>query len=176
MAVNMTPQTPETPPSTATTPAQMRANPLMTLRDEMDRLFDNFFGRRMVDLDPFRRMGAAFASMGDIAPEVDVCETEGRIEITAELPGMDDKDVQVAVREGVLTISGRKTAERREEKADYHLNERSFGSFTRSFRLPDAADTDAITAEFDKGVLKVAVPKKDATPPAGEKKIEIKRN
>lgn len=152
-----------------------QAHPLMALREEVDRLFDNFFptARGMMDVDPFRRIGTAFRAMGDIAPEMDVKETEAGIEISAELPGLDEKDVSVTVRDGVLSIAGEKRAERKEEKADYHLSERSYGSFTRSFRLPESVDDEHIAADFSKGVLIVSVPKK-AEAVREEKKIEIK--
>lgn len=169
MAGNIQRQTPETgqPPT--------RTHPLMTLRDEVDRLFENFFPatRGMFELDPFRRIGGAFRALGDIAPEVDVKETEDRIEITAELPGMDENDVNVSLREGVLSITGEKKVERKEEKADYHLSERSYGSFTRAFRLPDSIDAEHIGADFSKGVLTVTVPKR-AEVKSQEKKIEVK--
>jgi HSP20 family protein len=152
-----------------------RSHPLMTLRDEVDRLFESFFptAHGMFELDPFRRAGAAFRSLGDIAPEVDVKETGDRFEITAELPGLDEKDVEVSIRDGILAISGEKKSERKEEKADYHLSERSYGSFTRAFRLPETADEEKVEAEFSKGVLTVSVPKRPEAK-RQEKKIEVK--
>lgn len=160
-------------------PASRQGHPLAALRDEVDRLFDNFFsapfGRSMLDLDPFRRMGTAIRSWGDIAPKVDVKETEERLEITAELPGMAEEDVAVTVRDGILTITGEKKVERTEEKADYHLNERSYGAFTRAFRLPEVADEEGIAADFDKGVLTVTVPKR-SRPEAQAKKIEVRKH
>lgn len=156
------------------TPAA-RSHPLMTLRDEVDRLFENFFptARGMFELDPFRRVGAAFRSMGDISPEIDVKETDDKFEISAELPGMDDKDVDVTIRGGILAISGEKKAERRDERADYHLTERSYGSFMRAFRLPETADDEKVSADFSKGILTVTVPKR-AEAKKQEKKIQVK--
>ena len=164
-------------PETAAPPAPPQ-HPLMSLRDEVDRLFDSFFpamiGRRgLFDIDPFRRLGGWVRSGGELAPEVDVKETDERFEITAELPGMDEKDVEVTVREGLLVISGEKKMETKEERADYHLSERSYGRFLRSFRLPETADDDAISADFAKGVLTVIVPK-TAEAQKQEKKIEVK--
>lgn len=169
MAGNIQKTTPETGQPVA------RSHPLMTLRDEVDRLFENFFptAHGMFELDPFRRVGAAFRTMGDIAPEVDVKETGDRFEITAELPGLDEKDVDVTIRDGILAISGEKKAERKEEKADYHLTERSYGSFTRAFRLPETADEEHVAADFSKGVLTVTVPKR-AEAKKEEKKVEVK--
>lgn len=168
---NVTRQTPET-----TGQPVPRTHPLLGLRDEVDRLFESFLNapmsRSLLELDPFRRLGTAFRLSGELAPEVDVKETDDRIEITAELPGLDQQDVELTVREGMLTLSGEKKVERKEEKADYHLSERHYGSFTRSFRLPEAADEEGITAEFTKGVLTIAVPKKpEAVSKA--KKIDI---
>ncbi len=165
-------------PETAVPPAAPQQHPLMALRDEVDRLFDSFFptvaGRRgLFDMDPFRRLGGWVRSGGGLAPEVDVKETDERYEITAELPGMDEADIEVTLREGMLTISGEKKMETKEEKADYHLTERSYGRFVRTFRLPETADEDKISAGFAKGVLSVVVPK-TAAAPAHEKKIEVK--
>jgi HSP20 family protein len=165
-------------PETAVPPAAPTQHPLLSLRDEVDRLFDSFFptvaGRRgLFDMDPFRRLGGWVRSGGELAPEVDVKETDERFEITAELPGMDEKDVEVTLREGMLTISGEKKMETKEDKANYHLTERSYGRFVRTFRLPDTADEDGISAGFTKGVLSVIVPK-TAAARAHEKKIEVK--
>lgn len=159
---------------TGAAPASRPSHPLMTLRDEVDRLFDNFFpsafGRSLFDLDPWRER--TFRSMGDITPHMDVRELADRFEVTAELPGLEEKDVTVKVLSGVLSISGEKKAERTEESGNVHLSERSYGSFVRSVRLPDNADAEGIDAEFAKGVLTVTVPKRAGG--AGEKKIEVK--
>ncbi len=168
----------ENSPETSVPPAAPPQHRLMAFRDEVDRLFDSFFptvaGRRsLFDLDPFRRLGGWVRSGAELATEVDVKETDERFEITAELPGMDEKDVEVTLREGMLTISGEKKMETREEKANYHLTERSYGRFVRTFRLPNTADEDKISAEFTKGVLRVIVPKTAAAAPQ-EKKIEVK--
>lgn len=159
---------------TGSVPAPATHHPLMNLREEVDRLFDNFFpvafGRSLLDLDPLRQ--SAFRTVGDIAPRMDVAESADRYEITAELPGVEEKDVTVKVQSGILTISGEKKSERTEENGDMHLSERSYGSFLRSVRLPDNADADGVSADYSKGVLTIAVPKR----PEGkdEKKIEVK--
>ena len=92
-------------------------------------------------------------------PTVDVSETDKAYEITAELPGMDEKNVEVKVANGVLTIKGEKQDEKEEKKKDYHMRERSYGSFERSFQVPDGVDADKIEANFKKGVLTVILPK-----------------
>jgi HSP20 family protein len=158
---------------TGSSPALRTFHPLMGLRDEVDRLFENFlpsaFGRSLLDIDPWR--GGAFRSLGDITPHMEVRELADAYEITAELPGMDEKDVTVKVQTGMLTIAGEKKAEQSEEKGEITLSERAYGSFVRAVRLPDGADADAIKADFAKGVLTVTVPKR----PGGtdEKKIEV---
>jgi HSP20 family protein len=107
------------------------------------------------------------------APAVDVAESEKAYEITAELPGMDEKNVEVKVANGVLAIKGEKNEEKQEEKKDYHLSERRYGSFQRSFRIPEGVDAEKIDANFSKGLLTVKLPK-TAEAVKNEKKIEIK--
>ena len=93
--------------------------------------------------------------------------------MTAELPGLDEKNIEVNVANGVLTVKGQKEEEKVEKKEDFHLRERRFGSFARSVRIPDAVDADKIEANFKNGVLKVTLPKKpEARKPV--KKIEVK--
>jgi HSP20 family protein len=138
--------------------------PFGSLRRDMERLFEDFsrdFG-----------WGAPALAGAGMAPRVDVGETESEIKVEAELPGVDEKDVEVVLSQGRLTIKGEKKQEREEKKKDYHLVERSYGSFARSIALPFEADADQIKASFAKGVLTVTVPK----PPevkAKEKKIPI---
>jgi HSP20 family protein len=152
-------------------------HPFESLRREVDRLFDDFnggmwrspFRRSFFDIEPFRRSEAAFGG----APAVDVIETDKAYEITAELPGMDEKNVEVKFADGVLTIKGEKQEEKEEKKKDYYLSERSFGSFQRAFQVPDGVDADKIDASFKKGVLTVTLPK-SAEAQKAEKKIAVK--
>jgi len=144
------------------------------LRDDLDRMFDNFlltpFTRRLLDIDPFRRRGLMAS---DVTPRMDVVETDDAIEVSAELPGLTEADIDISLGEGAVTIRGEKRLEHEEKKGDYHLSERSFGTFTRSFRLPENVDEDKIEAVFDKGVLTLTMPKTEKnTPP--RKKIEVK--
>jgi len=159
------------------------AHPLMTLRGEVDRVFEDFFRgwpslmsfpSRLFNFDPFQRMGEPLtATYAAIAPKVDVSETADGYKIEAELPGMDEKDINVSVSDDVLTIKGEKKFEREEKKKDYHLTERSYGAVQRSFSLPDAVDADKIAATFSKGVLTLSLPKtKEAK--AKERRIEVK--
>lgn len=131
---------------------------------DFDRLFDaltqGFF------VAPFSR--GAFGGNGSSAeyltmPKADVSETDKAYRMTLELPGVDEKDVDIAVSDGILTIRGRKESERKEEKESYHLTERAFGSFERSMRLPSTVAQDKVSASFDKGVLTVEMPKSAET-------------
>ena len=94
-----------------------------------------------------------------ISPDIDVAESDNGIEITAEVPGVDEKDIDVTVRQDMLTIRGEKKAEKEEKRKDYHLVERRYGSFQRSIPLPTGTDPDKVTARFEKGVLHITVPK-----------------
>ena len=105
-------------------------------------------------------------------PRIDVSETDSELRIEAELPGVEEKDLEIVLSDGRLTIKGEKKQEKEEKKKDYHLVERSYGSFARSVGLPFAAEPDKIKASFAKGVLTVTVPK-PAEVKAKEKKIPI---
>lgn len=138
------------------------ASPFMSLQREIDRLFDDF-----------SRGFPTFSGDGSVKllPSMDVTETDKEIEITAELPGLEEKDVQINVADNLLTIRGEKNAEKEEKDKNYRLVERSYGSFERSLQLPEGVNADAIKATIAKGVLKVTVPK---PAPAQAKKIEVK--
>jgi len=137
-------------------------NPFMSLQREIDRLFDDF-------TRGFPAFGKG--SAGDLMPSMDVTETDKDIEITAELPGLEEKDVQINLADNLLTIRGEKKAEKEQKDKDYRLVERSYGSFSRTLELPDGVNPDAIKASIAKGVLKVTVPK---PAPAQVKKVEVK--
>ncbi len=104
---------------------------------------------------------------------MDLVERDGEYEIQAELPGLDIENVEVKLTDGMLTIKGEKSEEHSEEAKDYHMRERSYGSFQRSFRLPAGIDGDKVAARFDKGVLKVTLPK-NAEAKKKERKVEVK--
>ena len=137
---------------------------LETLRHDMERLFEDF-SRDF-------RWGAPEVAGGSSAPRIDVSETEGEIRIEAELPGVEEKDVEVVLSNGRLTIKGEKKQEKEEKKKDYHLVERSYGSFARSIGLPFEADPGQIKATFANGVLHITV-SKPAEVKAKEKRIPI---
>ena len=138
--------------------------PFGSLRRDMERVFEDF--SRDFGWAPPALAGAA------MAPRLDVSETETEVKVEAELPGVDEKDIEVTLSNGRLLITGEKKQEKEEKKKDYHLVERSYGSFARSLTLPFAADPEQVKASFAKGVLTVTIPK----PPevkAKEKKIPI---
>jgi HSP20 family protein len=157
-------------------PAAQAWHPLESLRREIDRLFEDFGSdfwrapfRRPLDVAPFWRREWTLG----VTPAVDIVEKDNAYEVTADLPGMDEKNIEVKVANGMLTIKGEKREEKEEKKKDYYLQERHFGSFQRSFRVPEGVDADKINAQFKKGVLTVTLPKTvEAQKPA--KKIDVK--
>jgi len=131
------------------------------LRDEVDRLFDSFVGRGRTAFP------ALFGDAHPTTPRIDVKENEEAVTIEAEIPGLEEKDVSISLRDGVLSMKGEKKVERDEEKDNYHITERSYGRFERSFRVPSTVDEENVAASVDKGVLKIVLPKKpDARKPA----------
>lgn len=149
-------------------------HPFENLHREIDRLFDDFgrgIGMRhpLFDIEPFWRREGTWVS----APAVDITETDKAYEISAELPGLDEKDIEVKLVGGGITIKGEKREEREESKKDYYLHERHFGSFERTFRVPEGVDVEKIQATFKKGVLALTLPKKDQAQKP-EKKIDVK--
>jgi HSP20 family protein len=165
-------------PQPAAEPPAPRAEPwqpLASLRGEMDRLFDNFW--RGVGAP----VGAAQARLprlfegafGAAAPALDLVETETAYRLTAELPGMDAKDVELTLAEDMLTIKGEKKEEREEKAEGFHLSERRYGSFQRALPLPRGVDRTKVEARFDKGVLTVVLPKAPEAA-AAKTRIEIK--
>ena len=123
----------------------------------MDSLFDSFMG----GLPAFSGMLGTGAGRGfPLTPHMDVKETDKEIVVETELPGIDEKDISLALQDGVLTIRGEKKHEHDEEKENYRVMERRYGSFQRSVRLPDTVDEDKVEASFNNGVLKVSLPKR----------------
>ena len=124
----------------------------------------------MFDVEPAWRPASSFSFA---APAIDMSEDEKVYKISAELPGIDAKDIDVSVSGDMLVLKGEKRQEKEETDRDYHFSERSYGSFQRSFELPSSVDRNKIAADFSKGVLTITLPKTaEAQQPA--KKIEIK--
>ena len=140
-------------------------HPFSLLRQEMNTLFDNFF--RGFELEPFKGRFGAFS------PSIDVKESDKDISVTAELPGLDDKDIHVSLSGDSLTIKGEKKEEKEEKGKDYYRMERSFGSFSRTIPLPAEIDVDKVKAEFKKGLLTVTLPKSEKAIKE-KKKISVK--
>lgn len=105
-----------------------------------------------------------------IAPAVDVAETDKGYEITAELPGIEEKDIEVKISNGSLTIKGEKQEAKEKKEKEYFLSERRYGAFQRTFQMPDGVDASKVEATFSKGVLIIALPK---TPEAQKKERKV---
>ena len=139
--------------------ATVRTAPVFGLRREIDRLFEETFGRGQ-------------AGLSEWTPAVDIRETDQALTFAVELPGIKPKDVEVTTNDGVLTIRGERTTEWDEgEEGRYHLVERNYGTFMRQFQLPQGVDGDKIEADVEDGMLRVRIPK-TALPQA--KQIRIK--
>jgi HSP20 family protein len=157
-------------------PAEQRADPWQSFRQEMNRLMNRFdvgfhwpsFGQGL-DVSP---LGADGASFEFNIPLVDVAEDEKGFTLTAELPGLDQKDIEVTVSNHRLTLKGEKRREKEEKDKNHYLSERCYGSFERRFTLPEEVEGDKIAASFSKGVLTITLPK--TAEAQKQKKIEVK--
>ena len=162
----------KTAPAAANSPDAWRS-----LRTEMDRLFDRFANGwgmpslgRMFDAEPAFRYESSFAVP---SPAVDITEDDGNYKVTAELPGLNEKDLEVVASGDTLTIKGEKKQEKEQKEKNFYLSERSYGSFQRSFYIPEGVDRDKIAADFSKGVLTITLPK-TVKAVEQQKKIEVK--
>ncbi len=154
-----------------TLPAKTRSEPsvptLFTrLHNEIDRLFDDFSLAR-----PSRSI-FNFAALPEVMPAMELTEKRDRYEMSLEIPGMEEKDIDIECADGVLTISGEKRQESEETSEGYLVTERSYGSFKRQLTLPTDVNPDAIEAKYAKGVLRLAL-KKDKKAANRVKKIAI---
>jgi len=155
-------------------PAPM-SDPFRSLRTEVDRLFDRFATglrmpswRHMFEMEPIGLHGSSFTFP---TPAVEVTEDNEMFKITAELPGLEQKDIELTVSGDTLSLKGEKRYE--EEESDRHVSERAYGSFQRSFTLPETIDREKIGADLAKRVLTITLPKAAAAQKP-EKKVEIK--
>lgn len=147
-------------------------HPFESLRREVDRLFEEF-GMGSSRL-PMRTMfDVGFGSQPGWRTAVDITEKDNAYEITAELPGLNERNVDITLSDDMLTIKGEKSESKDEKQKGYHVSERQYGSFQRSFRVPDNVDSSKIEAAFKNGVLTVTLPK-SAEAQKKEKKIAIK--
>ena len=138
-----------------------RTTDVWGLQSDINRLFDAF-------MSPFERTEIK----NPVSPKLDIAELKDKFEIKAELPGMDEKDINLSIEDGVLTISGEKKAEAEQKDKGYYLKECSYGSFSRAVRLPDNIVDEKIQANFKKGVLVIDMPKKEPLS-SKSRKIEI---
>ncbi len=162
----------------AATPAKADvASPIQQLRSEIDSVFEDF-GRsfnlptlrsRLFDVGGWQMPRL---SLSETVAPMDVNETDTSIDVSVELPGMDENDIEVSISDDMLTISGEKSQEETREEGAVHVSERSYGSFRRSFRLPPEVDASKVAAAFEKGVLTVSVPKTQIKK-AATKKIKV---
>jgi len=127
-----------------------------TLQDRMSRLFRESFS------DPGRDESLVASSF---APAVDVYEDEHNVTLKIEVPGIEEKDIDIRVENNLLTVHGERKIEKEEKEENYRRVERQYGSFTRTFTLPNTVDTDNVQATYDKGVLKITLPKKAEAKP-----------
>ncbi len=142
-------------------------DPFVSFRREVDRIFDDFFS------DFGRGLRRARADWGAVTPEIDVAETDKELVVTAELPGLNEKDFEVTLSGDLITIKGEKKAEQEERQGDTTYMERRFGSFARTIRLPFEVRDEKVDARYEKGVLTIRVPK----PPEAQRamrRIEVK--
>ena len=135
---------------------------LNSLRREMDRLWENFFGER-----PLTRIWER-----EWIPSLEMSETKDNFVVKAEVPGINAKDIDISLTGDVLTIKGEKKQEKDETEEDYHLVERSYGSFSRSVRLPAEVESDRIKASYKNGILNITLPKSEKVK-AKEVKIKV---
>lgn len=142
---------------------------MANFKDALDEMFDNFFSRK-----PFNTsLPSLWKGREQMwAPEVDMYETDKDIVIEANLPGCDKKDIRVKVEDNLLTISGEKNEEKETKKKNFYQKEQQFGSFQRTLSLPRYANTEAAKASYEKGVLKVTLPKTEKSSESG-KRIDV---
>jgi len=145
--------------------AMMRWDPFHELEDMSDRL------NRMFARPALRTNGKETLTVADWVPTVDISETDGEYLIKAELPEVKKEDVKVTLEDGVLTIQGQRRQEKEEKTTKYHRIERSYGTFVRSFSLPDQVNESGVKAEFKDGMLNLHIPKSEKAKPRA---IEVK--
>jgi HSP20 family protein len=148
-------------------------DPFASLQREMNRVFENF-SQGLFDLSPFSTETMEKPNWGRFSPHIDVADNDKEVRVSAELPGMDEKDVHVSFSGHALTITGEKKMEHEEKGKDFYRTERSYGSFHRSISLPQDVDGSKVDATFKKGVLTVIVPKKSGAK-SDVKKIAVRR-
>jgi HSP20 family protein len=138
---------------------------LVTLRDKMNRLFEETFTGRGEKKD---------LVSGTWSPSVDIYETENALVLSAEVPGMKEDEIEIKIEDNTLILQGERKFEKETKEENYHRIERSYGSFYRSFTLPNSIDQDKIQAVHENGVLKITMPKKPELKPKKVKVLKAK--
>jgi len=157
-------------PSAGTQATSLMDMPYRSLREEIDRVFESFMqGWPMLKAGDLVGGGFGFPSGLRLSPRADMTEGDDAYEMTLELPGMRQEDVEITVEGGTLTIKGEKRAETERKRKEYHLSERSYGSFLRSIRLPEDVAAEKIAASASDGVLRITMPKNPKAKPAVRK-------
>lgn len=140
-------------------------SPLLSLQQEINQIFDRFFAG-----SPFEPFDWP-STLASFRPRVDVSETDTEMVVSAELPGVDEKDIDVSINDHVLTISGERHEEKEDSDRDWYRREQAYGSFHRSIALPAEIDVDKVSASFKRGVLTVTLPKAESS---RRKRIEVR--
>jgi HSP20 family protein len=135
---------------------------MVTLREKMNRMFEDVFTGRTEEGKDF--------TAATWAPSVDIFETEKELVLTAEVPGIDEKDIEIKIEDNTLSLKGERKFEKETKEENYHRIERSYGSFYRAFALPGSIDPERIKATHENGVLKITMPKKNERRP---RKVKI---
>jgi HSP20 family protein len=135
---------------------------VVTLRERMNRMFEDVFSGRAQE--------GKELTTSTWAPSVDIFETEKELVLTAEIPGIDEKDVEIKIEDNTLSLKGERKFEKETKEENYHRIERSYGSFYRAFTLPNSIDPEKIQATHENGVLKITMPKRDELQP---RKVKI---
>ena len=139
---------------------------LITLREKMNRLFEDAYSSRSEERD---------LMSGSWTPSVDIYETDQSLVLTAELPGLSESDIEIELEDSTLTIKGERKFEKETKQENFHRIERAYGSFTRSFTIPQYIDQEKIAAEHENGILKITMPKKPETKPKKVKVLTAKK-
>jgi HSP20 family protein len=140
---------------------------MVTLREKMNRLFEDSLAQKGEDKDMMT---------SNWAPAVDIYETANELVLTAEVPGIDEKDIEIKVEDNTLTLKGERKFEKETKEENFHRIERSYGSFFRAFSLPNSVDPDLIRAEHENGVLRVVMPKRQELKPKTVKIVKAAEN
>ena len=137
---------------------------MVTLREKMNRMFEDIFSQRSGE-------GKEMVTCS-WAPAVDIFETEKELVLSAEIPGIDEKDIEIKVEDNTLSLKGERKFEKETKEENYHRLERSYGSFFRAFTLPNSIDPERIQAAHENGVLKITMPKREERQP---RKVKIRK-